>query len=888
MKPRIITKNKSELFADQAGSKAGNLFYLQRNNICVPDLFCIPCNSFSEFLSPKRRDIQNILNKLNDDSTNVEIISRDIYRLLSPLKFNDNLAAEIDKYLGNHFSCEYFSVRSSSSKEDSADKSFAGLFETFLYVKKSEVTEHVKLCWLSAFNPNILSYCVSKDIDPLDLNLGVIIQEMIPSISSGVMFTANPFGSLTEMIVVAGFGLGEGIVADKVETDTYIYNKESKTLEKNISRKTSQIVFDAQRKTGTSREKIPEELQEEPVLSDDAIQKLVDTGLRINKMYDHFQDIEWCIDKNDNIYILQSRPITTILQGQFSIFDNNHISENFPHITLPLTYSYVQETYKWQLANAVAKMISLRINFADHEHLFNNTVGYFQGRIYINLTSWLGISKLLPLPRKIFRSMFDNLLGHLELKSENSKKDDESRLFNFELAGFVFRLIRQLIMLDSSMKRYKKFFLNLYNQTMEEDLGRLNNHEIIIRSDYVFYNFFKFSYIPVINDFMLILFIKIVIKLFHKLKLTNPENLFNELMCGEENVESVLPVRSIVHMGEMVRENKELRDKLEFIVKSNDPIPALNDLLEAPANLTFAECFRSHLQNYGDRFPEELKIEKDSFRENPALLVEAVLRNVPANITVQGMIEKELLIRKNAEEIVSNSLKFSPFKKILIQYLINKTRKMVKNRESGRFDRARMIAMVRRLTRILGKNLEKEKAIDSRCDIFYLTKPELSDYVFGSGTIASLKEIVKARKQEFADYQSKDPSGRLIFKGTANNNFIVQNEIPENSNQEKTLHGLTCCPGVVEGEAVIIHDPSKAPDTTNKILVARNTDPGWVYLMISSAGLISEKGNILTHTAIIGRELGIPTLVGVKDATSIIKNGQRIRLNATTGEVILL
>jgi pyruvate,water dikinase len=289
--------------------------------------------------------------------------------------------------------------------------------------------------------------------------------------------------------------------------------------------------------------------------------------------------------------------------------------------------------------------------------------------------------------------------------------------------------------------------------------------------------------------------------------------------------------------------------------------------------------------------PQELKIETVSFRENPLLFADAVLRQIETEMTVKGLRAREHAVREEGEARLHRGLAGKPLHRLMTGYLLRKTRQGLASRESSRLDRARFFGMFRALARAMGRNLAREKAIVDPGDVNHLTFEELKDYIMGSAAYADIKPLIALRKQQLDIFQDRCPADHMLLRGTVYRNFIVQNspagnpETPGGKAGAIRLQGIPCAPGTVEAEALVVDAPDISLPVRGKILVARMTDPGWVFLMVSAAGLIVERGSLLSHTAIIGRELGVPTIVGVADACRLISTGSRIRMDGATGHI---
>jgi pyruvate,water dikinase len=195
---------------------------------------------------------------------------------------------------------------------------------------------------------------------------------------------------------------------------------------------------------------------------------------------------------------------------------------------------------------------------------------------------------------------------------------------------------------------------------------------------------------------------------------------------------------------------------------------------------------------------------------------------------------------------------------------------------------------MRSVLRLIAQRLCEDKAIANPADIFYLTLEEINGYVYGCSLQRNLSEQVQRSRRLLEGYRKCVPAERLHFSGAVGCNRVYQKQRADLAlGSERILRGISCSPGDLTAEAIVVEDPSAAPDVAGKIIVAQMTDPGWIFLMIVAAGLIVEKGSVLSHTAIIGREFGIPTIVGVKDATQKIRSGASIKMRAGLGEVEL-
>jgi pyruvate,water dikinase len=329
--------------------------------------------------------------------------------------------------------------------------------------------------------------------------------------------------------------------------------------------------------------------------------------------------------------------------------------------------------------------------------------------------------------------------------------------------------------------------------------------------------------------------------------------------------------------------SQQLRDALAM--SSEDfRLRTLNELLD---NEELVSGLRHHLELFGDRCPEELKLESVCFRDDPQSLLRLISTYAASDVDRDKLDEHRFETRAKAMSCYRSTLRGRPIKRLLVGCALSLARRSIRYRESSRLDRARAFGLVSSIFRSLGRNLADEGALNEPGDVFYLTVEEVLAFVTGASVNENLQGLVVERRVDRERHQTFVPSERIRTQGTVRANVVPPRLRTAASCENGTLNGTGCSAGLVTAEAVLVRDPADAGDVQGKVLVAEMTDPGWVFLMVSAAGLVVEKGSLLSHTAIIGRELGIPTVVGVEGATELIRNGQVIQVNGQTGEIVL-
>ena len=715
------------------------------------------------FKVPKFVIIQNLGSK-------DEFILRDISGKHIDLSFSDK---------------SLFAVRSSCSVEDSEEVSFAGQFETKLNVEKENILDVVKEIFNGYYQSDIYSeWGVDKNID----DSTVIVQEMVDSDISGVLFTANPMGLLNESVVVVGKGLGCNVVDDKVNTTTYYYN-----IDDNLY---------YSEKEGNSVE-----------ISQNILKEIVEIGQKIEKLYNEKMDIEFAI-KDEEVFILQARPITTLNEKNIIVLDNSNIVESYPGVSLPLTQSFVREIY-YKIFRYCCLRVSENVDLINNlDNSLRYMVDVVNGRIYYRISNWYCLFKLLPF-NSIYIPIWQQMLG---VKNKNVIVDDVEVPLSDRTKIFknIFKLLKGTPKQMEELNEYfKKEFENSRVKleelkTVEEVLSYYEEFREKIISNWD---------ITLINDMYAFVY---------------------TALSGKKNKGLLSDIKDLESLKPMIEINNLIDIREEKGIQSEDYINAFNKYIEV----------------YGDRCLSELKLETKTYRTNPELL-------------------EEYLKDRQKVEIYDKKIECKTKKKF-----VEKAKLGIYNREVSRMNRSRLFGLVRDIFLKVGKILvEQGRLIDKR-DVFYLFFEELRD------TNLNYIELVEKRKVQYKEFENIPAYSRLVFseKVVDKNTNITNVSVVS----DKVLQGVGTSQGVVEGEVLIIENPDLDIDTTGKIIVTKMTDPGWVFLIRNSIGIIAEQGSLLSHTAIISRELKKPAVVNVKNALQVLHNGDRIRIDGLKGRIEIL
>ena len=460
------------------------------------------------------------------------------------------------------------------------------------------------------------------------------------------------------------------------------------------------------------------------------------------------------------------------------------------------------------------------------------------GRLYYKISSWYTLIKFLPFSKKII-PIWQDMLGVKNKEYDNSKLEMSfaSRI------KLYFNTFKELFTVPKNMDKLNTRYLDIHEYFYSHFHPKMSNKEILKLYEKVREDILSMWDITLVNDLYSFIFTGLLKKRLAKKKLS--AEYVNEYISGISNIESLKPIKNLINLAY----KKDKVSKQEY-----------------------KELFENYINEFGDRSLEELKLESITFRTNPKTLERKI---------------KEYRKDKSKLETIYNELnneKKVEIKEDFITKFISKRAIIgIKNREISRLNRSRIYGMVRLMMLQIGKNYVKARQLRKKEDIFYLTLDE----IFSNKKI-DYKKIVRQRKKEYSMYYELPNYTRLIFTDKEFDKAHKRVNKKEKDIDSDILEGIPTSNGIVEGEALVIENINKKYDVKNKILITKMTDPGWVFLLVNSKGVISEKGSLLSHTAIISREIKIPSIVGVEDATTIIKTGDYLRMDATTGRIEIL
>jgi phosphohistidine swiveling domain-containing protein len=756
-----------------------------------------------------------------------------------------------------------FAVRSSGTQEDGVGHSFAGQFDSHLEVPASQVAEKITQVRASAQSAAILTYCRERGLSAPSAPT-VLVQRMIAPRCAGVAFSADPVsGNRGIAVVSAVSGTGEKLVSGEVDGETWKITRSAEILSQ----------------------------PENPLLSvTDAI--AVSTLARqCETACGRPQDIEWAIDASGKLWLLQSRPITTLglipdPADTLRVWDNSNIAESYGGVTTPLTFSFARRIYE-SAYREFCKLMSVPPDRIERsEDVFPQMLGLIHGRVYYNLVSWYRVLALLP-GFQLNRGFMEQMMGVREpLPDEIVQKivaeNTGSRLADtLALVRTCIGLIRQLTGLPKQIARFQ-VRLDTALAAPPLPIPQMSGEELVAHYRDLERQLLKKWDAPLVNDFFAMIFYGVLRSLCVKWLGDASGTLQNELLLDCGDIISAEPPRRILKMAALAAAHPGLAEQL-----ADPEIPAHRKIAALQQAPDLAAAFESYLTDFGDRCLEELKLESPTVRDDPASLLISIgaMATRPPAVT-QASCPGIAMQRSPILPVLPAPIPI--LKRPIFNYILRQARERVRSRENLRFERTRLFGRVRAILRELGHRLHADGLLDSARDVFYLEIGEILAAWEVTGTTSDLGILARQRRAEFTTYESTEaPPDRFQTRGPVHRHEHFENTRPPDTTAS-SLTGSGACPGRVTGRVRVVLDPRGARLEPGEILVARQTDPGWVVLFPAAAGLLVERGSLLSHSAIVSRELRLPCIVSLPGITTTLKTGDLVEMDGALGTVRIL
>jgi len=866
----------------QCGGKGRSLLQLVDWGMPVPPFLVLPAEAVAAWLHPLRERIDARLAATDlDDPAQCQDAAADIgnWILAHPLDaaMATDTLTRCRTLFGAGFRC---AVRSSALAEDGGKDSFAGQLDTFLHVSEADLLERMRACIASLFGARTLHYRHRRGLAAGDEGIAVVVQKMVPATRAGVVFSMNASGNLNEIVVAAAYGLGEGVVADQADSDHYFIARDSGRIHRSVVPKDIRLEPDPDIAWGLRAMPVPADQRTAAVLSDDALRQLADLALDLERRQGCPQDLEFAFDGAGKLFLLQARPITTLemtAARDWVILDNANIIESYPGVTLPLGFDFARLAYRHVFAGA-ARAFGISAHWiAANAPVFEQLLAHLNGRVYYRLDNARRITSQI-LTSVASQRAWQDFLGLASLPwpiirpGMGARVRAGARLFRLAL-GYQRENRRLAAAFQTELQGLRSFIDSIDGQESPAIWRFFETRSA---------NLFAAWAPTIVNDYFAMKFHDLLRRQLERLS-GSDSGLGNDLLCGIEGLPSEGPFLALLAMKRRIKADPAL---LALFAQPASEVAARIADGDAAVPEDFRQAWTDYLRDFGDRTLEELKLERPTLRMRPDLLASMVQNQLASPHDADTMQQRQRVIRSSAEQRLAEALRNRPVRRWIIGLMLARARQAVRDREAMRINRARAFGAVKEIFHALGRRMQTQGLLDQAEDVFTLRLDELRAYAC-NGDHSDRRALVTVRRREAAAQTAYDDMpDRLIFPPGQEPDLRHYAVAGGDEDGDSVLRlGLGVSRGVVEATPLVLDAPELSQRVSGQILVTRMTDPGWVFLMTQAGGIIAEKGSLLSHTAIIGRELGIPTVVGVKGATSWLRDAARVRLDGSAGTV---
>jgi phosphoenolpyruvate synthase/pyruvate phosphate dikinase len=845
------------------GGKGARLGELARiEGVRVPPGFCVTTDAFQRILA-EAPSIDDRLDRLDrcqpDDGEAVRALSAQIRQGLEETAIPKDLASAITRPLVRLGEQAAYAVRSSATTEDLPTASFAGMYDTYLnIVGPAAILRHVGRSWASLFTERAVAYRLRHGFDHRKVHMAVVVQRMVFPHAAGILFTADPATSNRKVASVeASFGLGEVLVSGLVNPDEYTV-RDGEVVAKAVAAK--QLAIYASPVSGTREQTIEAERQEQPALTDTQVVRLAQLGRRVEAHFGRPQDIEWCL-ADDGFEILQSRPITTLFPIPAAGDGENHVYVSVGHQQMmtdpmkPLGLSLFQLTALPRMYEAGGRLfvdVAQRLASPTSRAGVLEALGKSDPLIADALRTILQRGDFIPsipdddgpagpppggaLPAlETDPAIVAELTGRNEASVAALKREIRTKS-GTALLDFILADIQELKRLLFDPQSHQVIMAAMeatwwLNEQFEAWLGEKNVADTLTQSA--------------------------------------PGNITSEMGLA------------LLEVADVIRPCPEVVACLEH-VEDEDFLDQLTAVAGGPEA---RDSIRAYLDRYGMRCVGEIDITRPRWRERPSTLVPLLIGNIQNFEPGAGQrrFEQGRQEAWEKEQELLERLRGRPGGEQRAEQakrMIDRVRTFIGYREYPKYGLVSRYFVYKQALLEEADRLVEADVLAEQEDIFYLTLKELRDVV---RTNEVDDELISQRKHAFRCDQALTPPRVLTSEGEVFAGAYRRDDVPTGA-----LIGLAVSGGTIEGRARVILDMTEADLEAGDILVTACTDPSWSPWFVAIKGLVTEVGGLMTHGAVIAREYGLPAVVGVEQATRLIQDGQRIRVNGTDGYVEML
>lgn len=562
------------------------------------------------------------------------------------------------------------------------------------------------------------------------------------------------------------------------------------------------------------------------------------------------------------------------------IYDNSNIAESYSGVTTPLTYSFARAVYEEVYVHFCGMMGVGRGVIKANRAMFSKMVEFIGGRMYYDLINWYKLVSFLP-GYSFNRAFFEKMLG---LQKEYHYAPPAApgalaRYFIFlpKLGFQTLRIALSFVFMDLLVSRFNRRFDREYARLSALDLGALSltgGKELYYR---VYREFVARWQVPIANDFAVMVSSGAADKLYRAW--LGEDGYVRLFARARRPLVSLDPGYRLMEIVSLIRKDQALSG---LFAAGNSPALILRELRGPLAGTPAARKIESYLARFGSRAPNELKLEAKTMNEQPDFFISILQSSLAAH----GAGGEENGKRTHGAE---NAGRLSAPRRLLLRAVSRWAVNSVYLREETRFRRSLIFGFTRSLFLAIGEKFRARGFISAADSVFYLTLEEIFGIIDLDRAPDGLAGLVEARKKDYAYWKGRETPRRIESEFSVDEiETELRGRAAEPAPPAGVLKGFTAArtsQDRVSGEALVLADFDPAADFTGKILVTRQTDPGWTIVFPLLKGIIVERGGMLSHAAIVARELRIPCIIGVERAVAGVLQGSLVEMHMNTGEV---
>ncbi|HMU55955.1 MAG TPA: PEP/pyruvate-binding domain-containing protein [Nitrospira sp.] len=851
-----------------AGGKARGLARLIAVGARVPPGLCATTALYREFLRQAglTADVDVLLAARLSGNDRLPL-ARDLRSRIQKAPWPRELYHQLETaVLGLGFNdATLWAVRSSATNEDATQASFAGLYRTHLGVRFSGIFAAVQDIWSSLWEERVLAYPRKTAVAASPPEMAVVIQPMLDATVAGVAYSIDPVTGENHVVVNALPGLGAPLVDGTVTPDHYVVRTDASlaagaaVVKRSVAAKSSALRLGSD---GVRTEPLPRDAGASSSMSDRQLTELAGVTKRIETLFGYPVDVEWAVDRQ-GLWLLQARPVTVVVRsGQTSAggweWSRANLKETMPEVPSPIGVSFLERFMDVYII-AHYRRLGCRIP----EGAFATRT--FHGRPYINST--------------LFHSLILQLGGDPSLNAEQMGGEPVLAVPSEPVLGPLVRL-RAAWLMWREMKRAasdaSRSFADMKQQALryqpdkirDWDPGELDRHLEELGRWLDRYEM----------TFGIVLGVGQCLQTFSTLLPgwlgEDWRGVLNSALQGEGTVISAQQIHRVAELVEAARQDEALSHGL--LSEGWDLARLRHHAPRSP----FLALFDRHLEEFGHRGTGESDVMSPRFADRPDIVLDVVRVQLSGPVVrPEDVVARQRATRAAALATIRARLGWRLDRLTVFLWCYRRLRRYLALREANRHHLMYYSTAVRNLLLRFGAGLAARGTLDAPDDVFYLTLEERAFIL--SATEGDWKETVRTRKADRARWlamqvpdtirSSEDKTGRGD-----------QTAGPADG----CLRGTPISTGTATGPACLVRSMADWPKVRpGDIIVAPVIDPGLAPLFGIAAGLVAEMGGTLSHGAIIAREYGLPAVANVPGAISLLKDGQRVRLNGGSGQV---